>query len=375
MAIDLEKLAKILKLEAGDNYQNRKVYRGLAAFIGNWTNAALKSSPTAAEAILIEQVAARLTDYAELSPAARQWAIDDVLEEVDKLTAGTAFAPAPALLTKEVPRPSGAKTISVSDAPLKPAIPSPSKTVSPAPAISDPSPPLTSSATPTAVLTAAEVEVKTQDFGSVTTVTRKKATSPEKVSLTMPLGQVKGIGETYARLLEMVGLRTVNDALYFFPFRHEDFSSFKKISELMYGNTESVVANVLGVQGTRTRGGKELIEVSVADETGTLRCIFFNRRMTYGLKPGTRVVLSGKVEQWGGHICLKAPTFEAADKDLMHTGRLVPVYHAAGPIKVSTLRRLIKLCIDRYAPALPEHLPPELINRLKLQNLPAAVAD
>lgn len=350
MGLDLEKLEKILKLEAGDNYQDRKVFRGLAAFIGNWTNAALKSGPNAEEARLIEQVSARLTDYAEFSPAIRQENIEQILSEITRLAGGkvlvAAKPPAP------VARP-------VATTPAKPP-------ASPVPSTNGTTTALRSSAKVT--VTKVEPEPETPR-----SVRPKKNVAAEKIDLNMPLNQVKGIGDTYAKLLEFLGLRTVNDALYFFPFRHEDFSSFKKITELMFGRVESVLANVLDVAGVRTRGGKELVEVVVSDETGTLKCIFFNRRMIYGLKPGAKLVLSGRVEQWGGSICMKAPSFEQADKDWLHTGRLVPIYHSAGPIKLQTLRRHIKACVDRYAFALPEHLPLDLVNRNGLMDIVSAV--
>lgn len=207
----------------------------------------------------------------------------------------------------------------------------------------------------------------------VATTLRKKPVAGEKVDLGMPLEKVKGIGPTYAKLLEFIPLRTVHDALYYFPFRHEDYSSMKKISELMYGQTESVEAKVIDVAGVRTRGGKELIEVVVSDETGMLKCLFFNRKMTYGLKPGTRVRLSGKVEQWGGQICLKSPTFEPAEKEKTNTGRLVPVYHTSDPVKLHTLRRHIKACVDQYAAYLPEHLPEPIQTRNNLVDIITAV--
>jgi ATP-dependent DNA helicase RecG len=342
MAVDLEKLEKILRLEASDQYQDRKVFRGLAAFIGNWTSAAIKSGPNAEEAHLIERVSANLMDYAELSPVRREQAIQEILTETARLSGGKT-----ATLSRPVAAAPAKTTASTNEA-ISSIRSSKVTVVAPEPEL----PP-----------------VKPRPARP------KKDSVADKIDLTMPLNKVKGIGETYARLLEFVGIRTVNDALYHFPFRHEDYSSYKKISELMYGRVESVVATVSQVAAARTRGGKELVEVSVSDETGTLRCIFFNRRMVYSLKEGAKFVFSGRVEQWGGQICLKAPSFEPADKELLHTGRLVPVYHTAGPIKVQTLRRLIKLCVDRYAAYLPEHLPAEILQRKDLLDLVTAVEE
>ncbi len=363
MTVDLEKLEKILRLEASDNYQDRKVFRGLAAFIGNWVSAALKAGPSPQEARVVEMVAERLTDYASFSPELRQQAIQEILAETGKLLGGNrTVAPRPVAKPPEKPATPSNGVASSS--------PSAAPTVKPTAALRS-----SVSRTTTIVVPPEEPAPPRPVAKPAPKKSAPSLASNGKVDFGLSLDNVKGIGPSYAKLLEFLGLRTIKDAIYYFPFRHEDFSSFKKISELMYGRTESVVATVLDVAGVRTKQGKELIDVAVSDETGTLVCKFFNRRMIYGLKPGAKVVLSGRVEQWGGRICMKSPTFEAAEKELMHTGRLVPIYHTADPVKLPTLRRLIKSCIDRYAAAMPEHLPLDVIQRQKLIGVIEAIQD
>ena len=79
MTLDKEKLQKILSIEAADGFQNRKVYRGLAAFVTNWTQAALRANLKPAEAALVEQVSQQLTDYAEYTVPQRQAALEKIL--------------------------------------------------------------------------------------------------------------------------------------------------------------------------------------------------------------------------------------------------------------------------------------------------------
>jgi ATP-dependent DNA helicase RecG len=359
MATDIAKLEKILRKEAADHYRDQLVYRGLAAFISNWTRESINNNPTPDETRLVEQVADRLIDYGAMSVLQRAKAIQGVLDLI--------YIPG---LRRPGPDGSGQTT-------------APNGKSSPAPAKNQPV-----AAKPARTTTANGLESSRNNESQKPKVDAQKTeiakTSPRSTSsappaatvdLYAPLTSVKGVGETYARLLGFLELRTIHDALYYFPFRHEDFSSFKKINELMYGQTESVIAQVIDTEGIRTYGGKEIINVTVADETGRLSCIFFNRRMTYALKPGAQVVLSGRVEEWQGRICLKSPSYEAADKDLVNTGRLVPVYSTTGPLKVASLRRLMKTIVDRYAPALPEHLPENIRQRHKLIGASHAVRD
>ncbi len=355
MAADIEKLEKILRLEASDNYRDQKVVRGLAAFISNWTRDSLKSNPTSEEAQLIERVADQLIDYGSMSVLQRAKAIQGVLD----LTARQRNSKAATAGQSTRSNPNNQST----PAAQKPA-PAPPK----APPVATVNPSLAPAPSGQVALSSTKEKTPASD--------KAKSSNSPAPNLYAPLTTVKGVGETYAKLLTFINLYTVHDALYYFPFRHEDFSSFKKISELIYGQTESVVAQVIDAGGgIRTQSGKEIIEVIVGDETGRLSCLFFNRRMTYGLKEGTRVVLSGRVDRWGERICFKAPTYEPADQELVGTGRLVPVYSTTGPLKVATLRKIIKNCVDRYASALPEHLPDTIRARHALLDLGSAVRD
>ena len=365
MGADIAKLEKILRLEAADNYRNQKVYRGLEAFISNWTRETVKANPTEVEARLVEQVADRLIEYGAMSVLQRARALQSVLDLTAAAKRQQGLAETTVELAQPEPtqtRPSARRLPPRENGEAPPTVAKTAARVAPVVEKSTNLAPVPTTANP-------------PDQPTVVTVPARPAPpkNTKPVDLQAPLTTVKGVGETYARLLTYLNLRTIHDALYYFPFRHEDFSSFKKISELMFGQTESVVAQVIDTVSVRTGGGKEIIEVIVTDETGRLSCIFFNRRMTYALKPGEQMVFSGRVESWNGRICLKSPSYEKADRDLVSTGRLVPVYSTTGPLKVATLRKLIKTCVDNYASALPEHLPETILQRLQLAGLAQAV--
>jgi ATP-dependent DNA helicase RecG len=380
MALDLEKLQKILSIEAQDAFQNRKVYRGLSAFVTNWTQTALRTNLKPDEARLVEQVSNYLTDYSEYDLTQRQQAIETILKLLPQSVATNKTNAAPpknsvvqsseATTTSKIV----ASPASASEKNLKPSPTRINKQPQDQINISDEQvDPWNNSTKDSHYLK--NLPTTNTLSSNAATGTKSKTAKSTSLDVYAPLTTVKGVGPQFAQLLDLVGLHTIHDALYYFPFRHEDFSSFKKINQLMFNMVESVMVQVLDVASVRTRSAKEIIEVVVQDETGTLKAVFFNRKMTYGLKPGQRVVMSGRVEQWGGSICLKSPTFEPADKELLNTGRLVPVYHLVGPVKEHTLRRIIKSCVDGYAKALPEHLPAIIKQRNQLIELSPAVAN
>ena len=55
------------------------------------------------------------------------------------------------------------------------------------------------------------------------------------LALDTPLTYMKGVGPARAVMLQSRGLETVEDLLHYFPFRYEDRSNLKPISQLAPG--------------------------------------------------------------------------------------------------------------------------------------------
>ena len=63
-----------------------------------------------------------------------------------------------------------------------------------------------------------------------------------------------------------------------------------------------------------------------------------------------------------GQKTLENPEYEPLEsEELVHTGRLVPVYPSTPGLAARTVRRLAKEALDGYVDLLPELLPPELL--------------
>jgi len=194
------------------------------------------------------------------------------------------------------------------------------------------------------------------------------------VTLDTPLEKAGGIYGAYLRGLKRLGLQTVRDLLYHFPRRYDDYTSLKPIHALMYGSTETVIATVEEVEQRRTFSGRLLISARVRDETGSIEAVWFNQPyLLKSLKPGMKVVLSGRVEQFRGRLTLESPEWEPYDAELVHTGRLVPVYPMSGEMRPRGTRRLIKRFVEQWAGRVPDPLPPEVRQRAEVWELGRAL--
>ncbi|MFA7652529.1 MAG: ATP-dependent DNA helicase RecG, partial [Candidatus Omnitrophota bacterium] len=115
----------------------------------------------------------------------------------------------------------------------------------------------------------------------------------------------------------------------------------------------------------------------VGDNTGKVSCVWFNQPyLANYFKPGTEVILYGKVELYGVKLQMSNPEFEvlADEADArLSAGGLVPVYSLPAGFSQRSLRRLIKNALDKYLPRIKECLPYDIRKRNNLLNLAKAL--
>jgi ATP-dependent DNA helicase RecG len=223
---------------------------------------------------------------------------------------------------------------------------------------------------------AAKAEAKPPPKKSVTTRKRPPVTAPAVgQSLELPITSLKGVSTAMAAKFKKLGVNTIRDLLYFFPHRHLDYSRTNYISELSEGEERTITANVWQAQVTWL-GGRRGTEAIVGDETGNVRAVWFNNPyVDRSLPTNARVVLSGRVRLFGGRYVFESPEWELLeDKELVHTGRLVPLYSLTQGLKPRQVRKLMKQVVDQFAGQVADFLPLDLRERCKLVDLSQAIA-
>jgi len=218
-----------------------------------------------------------------------------------------------------------------------------------------------------------------------------------------PIANLPGVGSFYSNRLEKLGIETIRDLVYHFPFRYEDFSQVQPIREVKDGEKLSIQGTIWQIKTIRTRFGKFLTQATVADESGTIEIVWFNQPyLTKTLKAGTPVSMSGKVKMEGSRPKLMSPTWEIIRAPIshpgvatttigsedsitslqndnitapstLHTGRLVAVYPETEGISSKWFRGKIALVLPRYIEKLEDYLPPNIIKAEKLLSLSEAL--
>jgi ATP-dependent DNA helicase RecG len=199
---------------------------------------------------------------------------------------------------------------------------------------------------------------------------------------------VKGVGPRVAAGLEQKNILTVEDLLYYLPFRYEDRLNPRGISELKPGEMATVIAEVRNSTLYRTRK-MPIFEMVAGRGRDTLKCVWFHGEyLRDRFKPGQLVALYGKVEERyrGRGLQISQPQFEILDEgaDLkvegageiasLEVGRIVPIYESAAGGKLTSrwFRRTIHQALANLAAEIPDGLPSSLCRRLQLLDRRAA---
>ena len=197
------------------------------------------------------------------------------------------------------------------------------------------------------------------------------------VPLDAAVSDLKGVAKQTLPKLKRLGLEKVEDLVYHFPLRHNDFAQIGKVSELKPGEEQTVVVSVWEASETRQGQKRRSTQAVLGDETGNVRAIWFNQPyLASTFKPGTSLVISGKVNVFRGSLVFQSPEYEImrGQEDLVHTGRLVPVYPTVDGLPQRTLRRFVKRALDTSLSQVVDFLPEDTRHRAGLMSLPNAIA-
>lgn len=205
-----------------------------------------------------------------------------------------------------------------------------------------------------------------------------------------PIENLSGIGKYYAYKLKRLEIKSLEDLIYHFPFRYDDFSQIREIGEVREvtsGQKLSVQGIVWQIRNIRTRRGKFITRATVADQSGTIEVIWFNQPfLTKNIKVGMTISLSGKADFEGSKIILISPSYEIIRSaqlpnypttqlpNTLHTGRLVPIYPETEGLSSKWLRAKIAQILPIYLKTQKDFMPQGIIKHQKLASLADALS-
>jgi ATP-dependent DNA helicase RecG len=219
---------------------------------------------------------------------------------------------------------------------------------------------------------------------------------------------LKGVGPARAAALARLGIKTVQDMLFYFPRAWVDRSNIKPINKVTLGEKETVKGVVTAKGTKRVRPNLSITSVLIQDEKGYITGVWYNQPyMEKVFKKGDTVIFHGRVEIFRGNFQMSTPEYEILqgienresgivkdktikagtdgavtkpdarnpipDEDLLNVNRIVPIYPLTENLSQKQFRKIVKFAIDNYLKLIEEQLPDKIKIKYGLIELKKAI--
>lgn len=185
------------------------------------------------------------------------------------------------------------------------------------------------------------------------------------MNLENKISELKGVGEAVASKMAILGIKTIQDLIYNYPRRYEDYSDISTIAQLRPG-VVTIEAEIKQVKGRYVRRGMHITEAVASDTSGSVRIVWFNQPYREAsLKANQKYFISGNFELSHQRFAIMNPSVELASEFPINTARIIPIYKETKGLTSRQLRMALKQVVPLIR-NLPESYP---LNVIKNNNL------
>ncbi len=192
--------------------------------------------------------------------------------------------------------------------------------------------------------------------------------------LSTPLKKVLSTNSKHLELLESVGVKTVEDFMYYFPRSYTDASGITPIADAKEGEAQTFSGILSNFFSKKLQGGRQFTKAVLTDDSGSIELVWFNQKfITHMYKSGMHVFVTGKPKLNMRKLSLAGPTIEHKREEQLHTGRIVPIYHETEGLNSKWIREKMRPVLNEFLKHVEEYLPEEILKKEKLMALKKAI--
>ncbi|MBI2418438.1 MAG: ATP-dependent DNA helicase RecG [Ignavibacteriales bacterium] len=201
---------------------------------------------------------------------------------------------------------------------------------------------------------------------------------------------LKSVGPKRAEIFSKVGIRTIRDVLFYFPYRHLDRSTLltsHQAYEHVFSGFEGEITIVGKVETVDKRfaRGRDVLVVHMKDRAGFFECVWFQGARFFERKfqEGDYYAISAKPSiSTRGELQFLHPDFDKLSDEesvsFFNTGKIIPFYRLPQALRTAnigelSLRKITSYALESYITAVDETLPDYLINKYHLMPLQKVV--
>jgi ATP-dependent DNA helicase RecG len=193
--------------------------------------------------------------------------------------------------------------------------------------------------------------------------------------LKTPVQFLPGVGPRRAALLEKLDLQIAEDILWFVPRDVLDLTHVVSPADLTADTVHTVKGKVTDLEGRKLSGGRTMSTVLFDCGEGYVRASWFNQPwVLQRARPGDVALLSGKCKKRMGRWEFSHPRLQWLEEDLGDSsGGILPKYRLTEGLAMHEMRRIARQVATDYADLVPDPLPPDFCDALKLPRIGAAL--
>jgi ATP-dependent DNA helicase RecG len=191
-----------------------------------------------------------------------------------------------------------------------------------------------------------------------------------------PVTMLRGVGDTLAERLRVLGVESTHDLLFLLPLRYEDRTQVVPLGELRPGQRAAVEGDVLLTE-VAFRGRRQML-CKIGDGSGflTLRFFHFSAQQQTGLARGTRIRCFGEARRGQNGLEIVHPEYRRVDPRAGPEPKehLTPIYPGTEGLTQARLRLVVGMALDQTgAGDLEDWLPPPVLADARLPTLREAL--
>ena len=170
------------------------------------------------------------------------------------------------------------------------------------------------------------------------------------MELNQAVQYIKGVGPTKVKLLNNLGIYTLEDLITYYPRDYEDRGKPRKIEDLQDGEEALIKAipasrfHVINV-----KRNMKICKLLVRDETGTMEIVWYNQQYL-------------KDKFIGG----KWYSVFDSENESKNTGKIIPIYPLTYKLSQNVLRQIIENGLKMVNGQIEEIIPDNILREYKL---------
>ncbi len=189
------------------------------------------------------------------------------------------------------------------------------------------------------------------------------------------LKSISGIGDKTLIKLKKIGLATVEDFIFHYPFRYEIFKNKLKIKDILIGEKCIFLARVELVDSKRSYIKRaNFTKAILKDDTGKVEAVWFNNAWVKdSLIQGELYYFIGETTENYGIIELINPLYRKYNPKKEFKSDLInPIYRTTKTLKQNILRNIGKKIFEKDI-VIKDYLPEKIKEKYHYQNIQSAL--